>query len=41
MSKCIYDNNGICDITERPCKDTVICTPETIYLEKESENNET
>lgn len=31
MSKCPYDNNGICDVTGKDCKDVILCTLETVY----------
>lgn len=37
MKKCPYGEfTGICDITGKPCEDTVMCNLETVYVESDN-----
>lgn len=37
--KCPYGEfTSICDITGKPCEDTVMCNLETVYIEEEKDN---
>lgn len=38
INKCPYDNDGKCDITGKDCKDVILCTPETVYMDKKYGN---
>lgn len=39
MKKCPYGEfTGICDITGKPCEDTVMCNLETVYVAEEKDN---
>lgn len=36
---CKYlDETGICEIAGIPCNKIPLCTPETVYIDKEDEN---
>ena len=38
---CIYETeNGLCEISGIPCKDVIICTPETVYVDANYNDNE-